>query len=162
MTPAGIEPATFRFVAQHLNHCATAVPKQQQVEKESYVFLDMWKFWRKGRGLWLASRRQCLVPSCYFRNSSPPPVLLDSADDDPNDQQVSFISINVARLGTTYDVTSEDGEPFLSLKENTYDVGPVVQSVYRLTTGWTVRDRIPVGTRFPARPDRPCVPPSLL
>jgi len=25
MTPAGIEPATFRFVAQHLNHCATAV-----------------------------------------------------------------------------------------------------------------------------------------
>ena len=26
MTPAGIEPATFGFVAQHLNHCATAVP----------------------------------------------------------------------------------------------------------------------------------------
>ena len=26
MTPAGIEPATFRFVAQHLNRCATAVP----------------------------------------------------------------------------------------------------------------------------------------
>jgi len=24
MTPAGIEPATFWFVAQHLNHCATA------------------------------------------------------------------------------------------------------------------------------------------
>jgi len=27
MTPAGIEPTTFRFVAQHLNHCATAVPE---------------------------------------------------------------------------------------------------------------------------------------
>ena len=27
MTPSGIEPATFRFVAQHLNHCATAVPR---------------------------------------------------------------------------------------------------------------------------------------
>ena len=26
LTPAGIEPATFLFVAQHLNHCATAVP----------------------------------------------------------------------------------------------------------------------------------------
>jgi len=26
MTTAGIEPATFRFVAQHLNHCATAGP----------------------------------------------------------------------------------------------------------------------------------------
>jgi len=27
MTPAGIEPTTFRFVAQHLNHCATTVPE---------------------------------------------------------------------------------------------------------------------------------------
>jgi hypothetical protein len=27
MTPCEIEPATFRFVAQYLNHCATAVPK---------------------------------------------------------------------------------------------------------------------------------------
>ena len=26
LTPAGVEPATFRFVAQHLNHCATVVP----------------------------------------------------------------------------------------------------------------------------------------
>jgi hypothetical protein len=25
LTPAGIKPATFLFVAQHLNHCATAV-----------------------------------------------------------------------------------------------------------------------------------------
>ena len=31
-------------------------------------------------------------------------------------------------------------------------VGRVAQSVYRLTRGWTVRDRIPVGTRFSARP----------
>ena len=29
LTPAGIEPATFQFVAQHLNHCATAVPMSQ-------------------------------------------------------------------------------------------------------------------------------------
>ena len=26
LTPAGIEPATYQFLAQHLNHCATAVP----------------------------------------------------------------------------------------------------------------------------------------
>jgi len=26
LTPAGIEPTTLRIVAQHLNHCATAVP----------------------------------------------------------------------------------------------------------------------------------------
>ena len=31
MTPAGIEPATFRFVAQHLNHCATAVPYSKYI-----------------------------------------------------------------------------------------------------------------------------------
>ena len=32
MTPSGIEPATFRFVAQYLNHCATAaVPKGKSV-----------------------------------------------------------------------------------------------------------------------------------
>ena len=34
MTPAGIEPATFRFVAQHLNHCATAVPNKSGVTTE--------------------------------------------------------------------------------------------------------------------------------
>ena len=27
MTQTGIEPVTFRFVAQHLNHCATTVPE---------------------------------------------------------------------------------------------------------------------------------------
>jgi hypothetical protein len=26
LTPAGIEPETFRFVAQHLNYCANSVP----------------------------------------------------------------------------------------------------------------------------------------
>ena len=28
VTPAGIEAATFRFLAQHLNQCATAAPKR--------------------------------------------------------------------------------------------------------------------------------------
>jgi len=28
MTPAGIEPAAFRFLVQHLNHCAIAVPNK--------------------------------------------------------------------------------------------------------------------------------------
>jgi len=31
MTPSGIEPTTFRFVTQRLNHCATAVPKPKRV-----------------------------------------------------------------------------------------------------------------------------------
>ena len=36
MTPSGIEPATFRVVAQHLNHCATAVPKLDGVDGGNY------------------------------------------------------------------------------------------------------------------------------
>ena len=31
LTLAGIETATFRFVAQHLNHCVTAVPHIQRL-----------------------------------------------------------------------------------------------------------------------------------
>jgi len=34
LTPAGIESVTFRFVAQHINHCATAVPEASTVEKQ--------------------------------------------------------------------------------------------------------------------------------
>ena len=33
MTPAGIESATFRFVAQHLNHCATAASDGRTKDK---------------------------------------------------------------------------------------------------------------------------------
>ena len=40
MTPAGIEPATFRFVAQRLNHCATAVPT---VERAFSNKLAVWR-----------------------------------------------------------------------------------------------------------------------
>ena len=36
MTPAGIEPAIFRFVAQHLNHSATAV---SIIELEVCIFV---------------------------------------------------------------------------------------------------------------------------
>jgi len=30
VTPSGIEPATFRYLAQHVNHCATAVPPKNK------------------------------------------------------------------------------------------------------------------------------------
>ena len=43
-----------------------------------------------------------------------------------------------------------------------YNVGRVDQSVKGMTTGWTIWDRIPVGTRFSVRPDRPWSQPSLL
>ena len=37
MAQAGIEPATFRFVAQHLNHCATA----DNILNKYNLFTDM-------------------------------------------------------------------------------------------------------------------------
>jgi len=37
---AGIEPATFRFVAQHLNHCATAVPLELEVQNIRVYLTD--------------------------------------------------------------------------------------------------------------------------
>ena len=37
MTPSGIEPATFQFVAQRLNHCTTAVPFHFIIQ----IFIDL-------------------------------------------------------------------------------------------------------------------------
>ena len=38
LTPAGIEPATFRFAAQHLNHCATTGPQLCNLAGTKYEF----------------------------------------------------------------------------------------------------------------------------
>jgi len=41
MTPAEFEPVTFRFVAQHLNHCATAVPScMVLIPKADYTIIQ--------------------------------------------------------------------------------------------------------------------------
>ena len=53
LTPAGIEPATFRFVAQHLNHCATAVPVPFPVQ---YIMSIMSPLCRK-RGCFLELKK---------------------------------------------------------------------------------------------------------
>jgi hypothetical protein len=36
MTPPGIDPVTFRFVAQYLNHCATACLKRNEYQVVSW------------------------------------------------------------------------------------------------------------------------------
>jgi len=38
MTPSGIQPATFRFVAQHLNHCVTAVRGVYRIMRKSIMW----------------------------------------------------------------------------------------------------------------------------
>ena len=45
MTPARIEPLTYRFVAQHLNHCATAVPLKYSYKFENLVSLKVLCLW---------------------------------------------------------------------------------------------------------------------
>ena len=37
VTPAGIEPVTFRFVAQHLNHCATAERYSKNIQIPNHM-----------------------------------------------------------------------------------------------------------------------------
>ena len=40
MTPDGFEPANFRFVAQHINHCATAVPDYKMYTPINVICTD--------------------------------------------------------------------------------------------------------------------------
>ena len=61
LTPAGIEPATFRIVAQHLNHYATASKfdivhnKIQNTLKtvSNYVHIVPLRVARNGRNMWV-------------------------------------------------------------------------------------------------------------
>jgi len=58
MKPSGIEPATFRFVAKHLNHCATAVPYS--------LDLSLWKL--QPLNTWLQNRIMPKLFISLFRN----------------------------------------------------------------------------------------------
>jgi hypothetical protein len=46
---SGIEPATFKFVALYLNHCATAAPKRQGMDPINCVIINLP---RSKRGIW--------------------------------------------------------------------------------------------------------------
>ena len=64
MTPSGIEPATFRFVAQHLNHCATAVPYSLTLSKTKFLVLHVvWRL-RYFRDTWCCWVFRDVTPYC--------------------------------------------------------------------------------------------------
>jgi hypothetical protein len=44
VTPTGVEPAIFRFVVQHLYHCANAVPIHIYIHLFIYLFIYIY-FW---------------------------------------------------------------------------------------------------------------------
>ena len=62
MTPSGIEPATFRFVAQHLNHCPTAVPTAIEARRITHYVTD---FHRYAQGY-----RLQITEDCYKKQKS--------------------------------------------------------------------------------------------
>ena len=45
LTPAGIEPATYRLVAQRLNHCATVVTRIQEELNSNLTQVIMYHIW---------------------------------------------------------------------------------------------------------------------
>ena len=62
MTSSGIEPATFRIVAQHLNHCVTAVP----TSKDGTIWKwceRMWSWPETGPIAWKDREKPFSVPS---------------------------------------------------------------------------------------------------
>jgi hypothetical protein len=65
MTPSGIEPATFRIVAQHINHCATAVPLSTVIVTMKYTFQNVLEVF-----LWMENKviivYDCRRKSKYF------------------------------------------------------------------------------------------------
>ena len=67
-TPAGIEPATFRFVAQHLNHCATAVPIGLTVndKKEKCVMVSTSEVRRRPQNLLVGEKNFEGIPSFIY------------------------------------------------------------------------------------------------
>ena len=48
MKPSGIEPATFRFVAQRLDHCATAVPQRDKLNSQIFRWILVFRQWKFG------------------------------------------------------------------------------------------------------------------
>jgi hypothetical protein len=68
MTPSGIEPATFWFVAQYLNHCATAVPHFRLI-CSSFYLLSHVKTCHKSTCFWESYNRVTDTTSSVFQTS---------------------------------------------------------------------------------------------
>ena len=77
VTPSGIKPATFQFVAQHLNHCAIAAPLIEEVICEIQVQKGNNKFFHSNFNTFCMSiYNNRIIPcwthqcSCVYKSSS--------------------------------------------------------------------------------------------
>jgi hypothetical protein len=61
MTPSGIEPGTFRFVAQYLNRCATAVSPLVACNYDKFL-IKMHRIFNRQLGLYV----NMLISSYFF------------------------------------------------------------------------------------------------
>ena len=69
VTPSGIEPATFRFVAQHLDHCATAVAEGLLVITKLQPQLSHRKWKERIRAIKQTKGKNCTRPSSDLPSS---------------------------------------------------------------------------------------------
>ena len=76
-----MKPAIFRFVAQHLNHCATAVPKSK--DRTIWKWREgMWSWPETGPNTWKDCEKPFSVPSfepeaSWIRNVAPSRRLIE-------------------------------------------------------------------------------------
>ena len=107
MTPAGIEPATFQFVAQRLNHCATAVhrPPSSNWSNEC-VELHL----HRHMSSWRHNQAQCHSPNPEVRRNNERKILptsqwTQSASITKGNRSVSFgdkITVNYIMFSFGY------------------------------------------------------------
>ena len=80
MTPAVIEPATFQFIAQHFNHCATASPPKiysgLPILRHSPVVLQ-----KLDVALWTTIWLTLITTDCVSTPSALPPLPISHEED---------------------------------------------------------------------------------
>jgi hypothetical protein len=88
MTPSGIDPATFRFVAQCLNHCTTACPHEvvglliYQLANQVLNCRDMWRSYiiRWVSKYWAGCLVTVFLYPSTFDRTYPSKTFLDAGD----------------------------------------------------------------------------------
>jgi len=98
MTPTGIEPATFRFVPQHLNHCANAVLSDnkniaEKLEKDSILSTPDWPNSGAVANFRLLPGHNCLAKCLYHIGLFPLPY--SSLCDDPSPFLLGCVALSL-------------------------------------------------------------------